>query len=303
MMKHSIWLRVLVAVIGTVVGYFGWRIMAAPAPTAAQLTLPAMQPSMPTSWLAGDAASSISVNLPASLQGTTIPTLLKEDAHQHLQKTSDVRDFFDFLLIAQNELPAEQLNAFALQQITAQLTSAAAIQEALDLWRRYQNYRAALGQQSNHSSASGAVDEMLTTFNQEQALQQQYLSDVAEVWFAQENKENQTALERFKIGADTTLSEAEKKQRLLALGPPQKSQPVELSPEATERIQQARQAEEAWQAQYADYAGQRTQIETTAGLSNDEKALQIQQLRRRFFSSEAEAARALAFDRIYKNRN
>ncbi|BBO60080.1 lipase chaperone [Mycoavidus sp. B2-EB] len=291
------------AVLGTAGGYFGWRITASSAPAAAQLTASATQTFVPMPWLAGDAGSSISVNLPPSLQGTTIPPLLKEDASQHLQKTSDVRDFFDFLLIAQNELPAEQLNAFALQQITAQLTSASAIQEALDLWQRYQTYRTALGQQASQSSASGTVDEMLATLNQEQALQQQYLSDVAEVWFAQENKENQTMLERFKIGVDTTLSEAEKKHRLSALGPPQENQPVELSPEATERIQQTRQAEEAWQTQYADYANQRTQIEITAGLSNDEKALQIQQLRRRFFSSEAEAARALAFDRIHKNRN
>jgi len=304
MTKHSIWLWVFVAIIGTALGYCGWRITtASPAPAKAQFVTPTAQQAMTMQALTGHETSAMRVILPPSLEGTTLPQLLKEDSDKHLQKTSDVRDFFDFLLIAQNELPSEQLNAFAIQQISAQLTSNPALQEALDLWYRYQTYRSALGQQSSHHPSSGAVDEMLATLHQQQALQQHYLSDVAEAWFAQENQENQIVLERLKIRIDTSLSEAEKNQRLKTLDASQKNQSVELSAEAIERIEQTRQTEEAWQMRYADYARQRAQIEATAGLSNDEKASQLQQLRSHFFNNTAEAARALAFDRIHQNRN
>jgi lipase chaperone LimK len=221
----------------------GVRIVAASAPF-----LPPMRAAQP-----GSSAAAAVTPLPVSLAGTT-PPRLPLDARGHLRKTRGVRDFFDYFLTAQNEIPASALDALVRRQIAAQLDGTATQAEALDVWQRYQSYRAALArlaplaappatsESGPGRSSEGELDAMQAALDERASVASRTLGDDwNEAFFGSDWRRGHAMLERLRIARDPTLTAEQKAARLQALD---QSLP-DSERRAVDRAEQARQGVDA----------------------------------------------------------
>lgn len=292
------------------------------------------QPALVLSKDMGTGASTAGA-LPASLDGSS-PPHLPTDGHGHLARTRAVRDFFDYFLTTQNEIPAATLDALVRRQIAVQLDGTPAADEAVIVWQRYNAYRAALDplpQPSSTQSLTGAkldLDALQLSLDQRDALGTRLMGEWNEAFFGAESQQH-TDLARLRIASDGSMSAAQKAARLAALDaalPPETRAAHErtrqqqaaldaisqaqkqggsldamraqitqtLGPEAAQRVVQMQQADDAWQARYADYSNQRAQIDKL-DLPPQQRDAQIAQLRQQFFANPSDAMRAASLDR------
>lgn len=272
--------------------------------------------------------------LPASLAGST-PPRLPLDAHGRLARTRAVRDFFDYFLTAQHEMPAKTLDAAVRRQIAAQLDGTAAEFDALDAWRRYLAYRDALARLAPltvPSSSGPNLDAMQASLDERASLASRTMgAEWSEAFFGADWRRDRHALARLRITTDATLTDAQKDARLEALDetlPPEERAALQrerrtratldtiatlqnqgmslddlraratqtLGAQAAERIVRVQEDEDAWRAKYADYAAQRARIDAM-GLPPADREAQIAQLRRHMFANPGEAVRAASLDR------
>lgn len=172
-------------------------------------------------------AGSASATLPASLAGST-PPRLPLDARGHLLKARGVRDFFDYFLTAQNELPPSALDALVRAQIAAQWDGTVAQSEALDIWQRYRSYRQALVRlgalsapaASNDAAGTSGVqlDAMQAALDERASLASSTLgADWNEAFFGPDWRRARTMIERLRIARDRSLTAEQKAARLQAL--------------------------------------------------------------------------------------
>lgn len=166
-------------------------------------------------------------SLPVSLAGS-MPPRLPLDAQGQLSKARGVRDFFDYFLTAQNEMPAMALDALARRQIAAQLDGTEAQTEALAVWQRYQSYRAALARLAPlaappaPSDASrpntGELDAMQASLDERVSVASRTLGpEWSEAFFGADWRRAHHMIERLRILRDPTLSTDQKAARLAAL--------------------------------------------------------------------------------------
>jgi lipase chaperone LimK len=280
------------------------------------------------------ASTSTAGALPPSLDGSS-PPHLPTDGHGHLARTRAVRDFFDYFLTTQNEIPAATLDALVRRQIAAQLDGTPAADEAISVWQRYSAYLTALAQVPQNSPAQGGakldLDALQLSLDQRDALGARLMGEWNEPFFGAESQQQHTDLARLRIASDGSLSGAQKTARLAALDaalPPETRAAHErarqqqaaldaigqaqkqggsldtmraqitqtLGPEAAQRVVQMQQADDAWQARYADYSSQRAQIDKQ-DLPPQQRDAQIAQLRQQFFTNPSDAMRAASLDR------
>lgn len=272
--------------------------------------------------------------LPGALDGTVAPRL-PVDADGHLRRARGVRNFFDYVLTAQNELSAAALDTLVRKQIAIQLDGTTAQLEALDAWQRYAAYRAGLSKLvplSPPARAGGLnLDAMRASLDARISLASRTLGPQwSEAFFGADWRRGRYTIERLRIMRDSALTEAQKNARLQALAqslPPEERAAREvrqrasaaldtvaklqreggtvdelrakatqaLGPQAAERLVALQRDDDAWQAKYADYAAQRARIDAM-GLSSAERDAQVDQLRRRVFSNSAQALRAASLD-------
>jgi lipase chaperone LimK len=271
--------------------------------------------------------------LPASLAGSSVPRLPVGEGG-HLLKTRAVRDFFDYLLTAQDEISPAALDRLVSRQIAAQLDGTPAQAEALDVWRRYGLYQDGLSHlPAVPASPDGKLnfDAVQLSLDQRTALASRTMGEWDTPFFGAERQHQQLDLERMRIAADSSLSEAQKQARIEALEqqlPPEERAAREktrrqqqaidavavlqkggasadamraqmtqtLGPEAAARVAQMQKDEDAWQAKYAAYAAQRAQIDAQ-GLSPADHDARVAQLRQQVFPNPGDALRAASLDR------
>ena len=213
------------------------------ARTAAALPMLAVQP--------GSAEAVAATPLPVSLAGST-PPRLPLDAHGKLRKTRGVRDFFDYFLTARNEMPASALDALVRRQIAAHLDGTAAQPEALDVWQRYQSYRATLARlaplavspatSEAGSQSEGELDAMQASLDERASVASRTLgADWNEAFFGADWRRAHGMIERLRILRDPTLTADQKAARLRAL---EESLPVSER-SAIDRVKLARESVEA----------------------------------------------------------
>ncbi|MGS0893192.1 lipase secretion chaperone [Burkholderia stagnalis] len=270
--------------------------------------------------------------VPASLVGTHAPRL-PIDAQGHLARLRAVRDFFDYFLLAQNDVSAAALDALATREIAAQLDGTVAQPEALDAWRRYRAYLAALARTPDGDAVSGSgfdPDAVTAVLGRRDALASRTLGEWYAPFFGAERQRQRYDLERLAIARDATLTDAQKRERLAALeqaqapdlrdedarlqrqrdavatiarlarpddasGALQAQAAAALGPDVAARVARMRQDDDAWQARYRDYAAERGRIDAQ-GLAPDAHAAQVAQLRQQYFADPADAARAAGLD-------
>lgn len=282
------------------------------------------------------ADASIAGALPASLDGSS-PPHLPTDGHGHLARTRAVRDFFDYFLTTQNEIPAATLDALVRRQIAAQLDGTPAADEAVSVWQRYNAYRTALDQLPqtspipNPSGAKLDFDALQLSLDQRDALGTRLMGEWNEPFFGTESQRQHTDLARLRIASDGSLSAAEKDARLTALEaalPPETRAAHERERQqqaALDAISQAQKqggsldtmraqitqtlgpeaAQRVVQMQQADDAWQARYADYSSQRAQiDEQDLppqrrdaQIAQLRQQFFTNPSDAMRAASLDR------
>ncbi|RDV01005.1 lipase chaperone [Trinickia dinghuensis] len=164
-------------------------------------------------------------SLPGALAGS-MPPRLPLDERGHLRKARSVRDFFDYFLTAQNQMPHKALDALVHQEIAAQLDGTVAEPEALDVWQRYQAYLKALGSLDMLSAQAPAdavgrtsdLDAMQSSLDQRAALASRTLGpDWNEAFFGPDWRHAHYMIERWRVQRDPTLTDAQKAARLQAL--------------------------------------------------------------------------------------
>ncbi|QCP54630.1 lipase chaperone [Trinickia violacea] len=282
---------------------------------------------------AASAMAATSQALPASLAGSSVPRLPVGDGG-HLLKTRAVRDFFDYLMTAQDDMSPAALDALVRRQIAAQLDGTAAQAEALDVWRRYLLYQDGLAHLPGVPAPPDGklnFDAVQLSLEQRASLASRTMGEWDAPFFGDERQHQQLDLERMRIAADPSLSDAQKQARMQALEqqlPPEERAARErmrkqqqaidavaalqkggasadamraqvaqtLGPDAAERVVQMQKDEDAWQAKYAEYAAQRAQIDAQ-GLSPESRDARIAQLRQQVFPNPSDAMRAASLDR------
>ncbi|MEQ5838929.1 lipase secretion chaperone [Paraburkholderia acidicola] len=169
-------------------------------------------------------ASTIGPQLPASLQGTTVPRLPIDDRGS-LRKTKRVRDFYDYFLTTQNEISPTALDHLVNAQIAVQLENRPGQREAEQLWGRYRAYLTSLDQIQHAPQAQPSgplvtnldVDAIQLALDQRTQLADQHLGEWATVFFGDDEQQQRFDLARLRISTDPRLSDADKTRQLAAL--------------------------------------------------------------------------------------
>jgi len=186
-------------------------------------------------------------SLPVSLMGST-PPRLPLDARGHLMKARGVREFFDYFLTAQHEMPQKALATLVHKEIAAQLDGTVAQPEALDVWQRYQAYLGAMSRlqqiavppSGDDAGRTSDLDAMQASLDQRASLAARTLGDDwSEAFFGPDWRHAHYMIERWRVLRDASLSEAQKAARLQALEqslPPQERAALEKHRDAQARI-------------------------------------------------------------------
>ncbi|WP_341319363.1 lipase secretion chaperone [Paraburkholderia sp. IMGN_8] len=231
---------------------------------------------------ADPAASASTIGaLPASLDGST-PPHLPTDGRGHLLHARAVRDFFDYFLTTQNEVPATRLDALVRRQIAAQLDGTPAADEALAVWQRYNAYNTALAQLPQAPTQNGAkmdLDALQLALDQRDALGTRLMGDWNEPFFGGQSQQQHADLARLRIVSNTSLSDTQKAARLAALDaalPPETRAARERVRQEQASIDAISQAQTQTQKQGASLDTLRAQITQTLGPEAAERVVQMQ---------------------------
>ncbi|SPR96223.1 lipase secretion chaperone [Cupriavidus taiwanensis] len=181
------------------------------------------------------------------------------------------------------------------------------------------------------------VPQLRALLAQRHAARQRWLPEVAPAWFGDEQAYDEAMLARLEIAAQAALDDAQRRQRLAELDatlpeplraareasarPQAISQTIAdlqaagrgtqdigaalaqaYGPEVAQRYQQQALAEQSWQERYDDYAARRAQIESFAGLSEQDRRQQLDTLRRQAFDNPSEALQAEVVDQAMAAR-
>ena len=206
-----------------------------------------------------------------SLRDTQIPDGLHEDENGNLIADSGLQLLFDFFLLAQNDTDKEQLDQTVADWIRSGLSQSAADQ-ALDLWQRYKAYQAALfsDSEANASALNSAslsletVEHIASVLEQRSQLQQQWLPEVADNWFGNDNAYDAAMLEQLRRHTESPAS-AQHHYSSATESPIKPSWQQERNPEYEQQLAQLR--------------------DTAAGIDTADKLALEAQLRQQYFSS------------------
>ncbi|MEQ5839478.1 lipase chaperone [Paraburkholderia acidicola] len=262
------------------------------------------------------------------LDGTTVPDGLKADASGHLIKSRRVRDVFDYFLVESGEASAQQIDAAVVARIDGQL-SGVARKEAVDLWHRYSRYRVALRALAGTLQRTNP-DSLTQILQQRLALRAQFLPDVAQAWFGDEEQADRDQLDRMSAMADPSLTVQQRSERLTAIdardptlmkardagadvtalsqivaklqrahaSPDEIGAAVAASsdPETGARVAKQAAQDADWSARYATYRAALQAIAPSTGGASAGQDAQLENLRSQYFPIPAEAMRAAALD-------
>jgi lipase chaperone LimK len=285
-----------------------------------------------------DVNSKPDVNLPKSLRGTQVDGGFRVDSDGNLIISIDNKRFFDYFLSTVGEESIAQITARIRGEIESKLKEPARSQALKEL-EQYLSYKAALAdieKQIGGQPPSSSPEENLARLKQRmQAIfdaRNQYLSqEVNEAFYSQDEAVDKYSLASLEVRADTSLTEDQKQEKLLALESmlPEKireqrketvkyeryaleekkmieqhATPGQLyqfraqhfGEQAAQRLAKLDQQRAEWNTRMAQYDAQKATLQK-AGLSKSDYQEQLQALRQQNFSP-IEIRRVDALDRI-----
>jgi lipase chaperone LimK len=199
-----------------------------------------------------------------SLRGASVPDGLRVDANGRLIRDGNLQLLFDFFLAAQQDVGRDELHRIVTQWIHQRLNGEAAA-SAVDLWERYTGYQQALSENrggglpdtSKTELTQEFLDRFASVLQQQKELQQKWLPEVADNWFAEDNAHQQATLSDLKSHL-ANPDQATPKQSALPM------------PVVSHKANPA-------------YEQRRIQINQADGLTETERQTQQDQLRRQYF--------------------
>jgi lipase chaperone LimK len=338
--EKVIWSAAAVAmlVIAVTAGYVLARPESAAAGDTQRPPVPASAVAVaaPTSFATstGAAIGKPNVGESGALRQTTQPTL-PLDKQGQLQKTREVRDFFDYFLTAQSEQSPQALDAQVSKAIDAQLGDMPARAEAANVWERYKAYRVALAQLKSNAATPGSAQfdpaALRQSLDERASMAAGALGEWLEPFFGRDLEGQRYSLARMQIERDKSLSDSDKTRRLQALedtlSPEQRSEAVsarqqaasldtlvrlsaqtgsddsaamqevaqQMGQETAARFASTKASERGWQDRYASYAKERDVIRAQYTDQNGRQT-QIDRLRNQYFPASGDALRASSLD-------
>ncbi|KPQ02834.1 lipase secretion chaperone [Marinobacter sp. HL-58] len=282
------------------------------------------------SELVGNADNPVPDELPASLEGTSLPGgWAKTDSHGSLIPTPQLRQLFEYYLAALGEETLPQLIA-RIEQALARLDEPAR-SEAMDILGNYLDYKLALGdlEASYDNSAALSAEEMQQQMAEIRALRRSWMdARTADAFFASDEAVDQFQVEQLRIRTDESLSDEQREQ---ALAKAEQSLPEPLrearretrkfadyqqartefaddpealrawreerfGEEASRQLEAAEAEQQAWEQKWQAYSEELAGLEDL-GVSGPEREAAIDSLRDEYFEG-AEKLRAEALDSI-----
>lgn len=282
------------------------------------------------SKLVGKTVVSVSDELPASLEGTSLPGGWAEtDSNGSLVATPHLRQLFEYYLTALGEETLPKLVA-RIEQALAGLEEPAR-SEAMTILGNYLDYKLAVGdlEASYGSPTTLNADEMQQRMAQIRALRRSWMdARTADAFFASDEATDQFQVEQLRIRTDESLSAEE---RELALARAEQALPAPLrearretrkfadyqqarseladdpealsawrkerfGEEASRKLEMAEAEQQAWDNKWRAYTEELAQLESV-GVTGPEREAAIESLRDDYFEG-AEKLRAEALDSI-----
>ena len=274
--------------------------------------------------------------LAKSLRGTRIPAAFTLDAEGHLIITPSIKSVIEYFLSATGEESLETIIARIEEFITNQLEEPAR-SEALDVVAQYIGYKEALidleSDFADNTNLSGQSSDYLTMFQYRREARMNSLSpEIYDAFFADEDKADSYTASLLEIGKNSDLTNEEKEAQYLAAEQllPKQAQAIKQAErtretlqeniqtarnegandeeifqmradiyghEAAERFAAADSKKAEWDSRFEQYRQQRQQILGNDGLSDTDKANEINTLQNSLFS-QTEQRRLATLDQL-----
>lgn len=222
--------------------------------------------------------------LPASLEGTSVPPGLLEDSNGNLVPTPGLRDIFDYFLSVLGEEPLDVIVARINAYLASSLSASAAAQ-ARTVLGNYLDYRESLADVEQAGGMSANQLDLLavqTQQDQVRALRQRYFdAGVNEAFFARDDALDRFAVARMKVLQDDSLSPEEQATQLESL---RHQLPMDMQQELDDvsRYQDLRTLTQSWQEQGGNEAELRAIREQTVGAAAADRLEALEQERAAF---------------------
>lgn len=282
------------------------------------------------SSLVGSESADIPGQLPASLDGTEVPTgWNRTDANGSLVPTPQLRQLFEHYLAALGEETLAQL--IARIEKTLEVLPEPARSEAVAILGGYLDYKLELGELEASSSGTATMDPdtMAGKFSEIRSLRRQWLdAQTAEAFFVMDEAVDDFQLAQMRIRADESLTDQQREKQLRdaeqQLPPPireareqtrkfsdyqQMRQQLRGNPESLQawreeafgsevarRLAQVEADQQAWDERWQAYQREKAGLEQL-GLAGPEQVEAVNRLREQFFDGP-ERYRAEALDSI-----
>ena len=222
--------------------------------------------------------------LPASLEGTSVPPGLLEDGNGNLVATPGLRDIFDYFLSVLGEESLDVIVARINAYLASKLSAPAAAQ-ARTVLGNYLDYRESLAEVEQVGGVNANQLDLLAVQTQQdevRALRQRYFDAlVNEAFFARDDALDRFAVARMNVLQDDNLSPEEQATQLESL---RQQLPMEMQQELDDvsRYQDLRALTQSWQDQGGNEAGLRQIREQTVGAAAADRLEALEQERAAF---------------------
>ena len=282
------------------------------------------------SSLVGSDSVPVPDQLPASLEGTSVPGgWARTDSQGSLIPTPQLRQLFEYYLAALGEETLPQLVA-RIEQALSRLENPAR-SEALETLGNYLDYKLALGdlEASYGQSASPGAGEMQRRMAEIRALRRTWMdAETADAFFETDEAVDRFQAEQLRIRRDELLS-AEERQQAIARAEQELPEPVRqarretrkftdyqqarveladdpealrawrqerFGTDAARQLEEAEAEQQAWESKWQSYSEELAALDEL-GLAGPEREAAIDSLRDDYFEG-AEKLRAEALDSI-----
>jgi lipase chaperone LimK len=222
--------------------------------------------------------------LPASLEGTSVPPGLLEDGNGNLVPTPGLRDIFDYFLSVHGEESLDVIVARVNAYLASNLSASAAAQ-ARTVLGNYLDYRESLADVDQVGGVNASQLDLLAVQTQQdevRALRQRYFDAGAnEAFFARDDALDRFAVARMQVLQNDKLSPEEQAAQLESL---RQQLPTEMQQELDDvsRYQDLRALTQSWQEQGGNEADLRQIREQTVGAAAADRLEALEQERAAF---------------------
>jgi lipase chaperone LimK len=333
MQKNKLWLIIATVIIAIVALIFWLSPNNPTSDTSQQNQNATLNPNSEANTAPASDATAGPGFMSKSQQDTQINCQMTMDSSNRLIVNEQTRNCFEYFITQYGEKSLDQIKK-DFQTYIQNTHKEPALSQILDLWKRYMNYREALGQLQAPNIDQNDPKYYRAIFSSTQNLRKQHFSDYEiEGLFGTENTYHIYTLNRLDVINDKKLSETEKAKKLKDLfdelpedwkenleqinkledlrklsadikargGSAEEIRNMRLNlvgPEATQRLETLDTQRLDWKNNVNGYLAERDNI-MKSGMSDSAKQQAVQQLRSQHFQSKEDQLRVNTFETLH----